>query len=564
MAGQKLSPRQKMINMMYLVLTALLALNVSAEVLQAFESLRSSLAHTALVNGENNVTLATNIIDAIEKEEDGGNEKHSHLRVVVNDITSETSKVIAYLNDITKDLEEIGQKDLATGEITFKDETQANYSYWLGVDDYANDKHGSGKAKEMREELKTFVDWANEIMVKNLPEELEYNQFPLLTIEPDQDTTIHDPDAKKKTWEQHSFGGTPVIADMAKVEKFKGDIRSIETEMLNLTKSLLADYVFKVDKIFAFEAPNAQVVTAGMKYQTKLLVGVSSSSIKPEFLGSGISMDEGGSTATMTMTANGNVIGENAQEGIQRYSAIIKVPKADGTFEEMPINGEFKVRKPEVQVRSKELQLLYKDCGNNLIVDVPSLGDLYNPDFSRSTGGKIIKNANSRKEITVVPSARQFKLSVYTKTNGQNIKLDNLKYSVVKPPKPRLAMTNVSGTEYNGMADLNRKQNIYVRLIPDADFKAALKKDARYKADKVTLKYKSGLGAAKVVKTYNGVNIAKGKGVKVNLNQGQLRQAPPGTKIFIEVEGIKRVNFQNRSVDEPMPRVTRVLQGTIK
>lgn len=47
MAGGNLSPRQKMINMMYLVLTALLALNVSAEILDAFKSLRDSLQESA-------------------------------------------------------------------------------------------------------------------------------------------------------------------------------------------------------------------------------------------------------------------------------------------------------------------------------------------------------------------------------------------------------------------------------------------------------------------------------------------------------------------------------------
>ena len=43
MAGGTLSPRQKMINLMYLVLTALLALNVSAEILKAFAQIDNSL-----------------------------------------------------------------------------------------------------------------------------------------------------------------------------------------------------------------------------------------------------------------------------------------------------------------------------------------------------------------------------------------------------------------------------------------------------------------------------------------------------------------------------------------
>ena len=54
MAGGKLSPRQKMINMMYLVLTALLALNISKDILHALSKLNSSLEGTAQVVEEKN------------------------------------------------------------------------------------------------------------------------------------------------------------------------------------------------------------------------------------------------------------------------------------------------------------------------------------------------------------------------------------------------------------------------------------------------------------------------------------------------------------------------------
>ena len=69
MAGSSLSPRQKMINMMYLVLTAMLALNVSAEILQAFESLRTSLRETAGAQGSQNELLATDIMNVINAQE---------------------------------------------------------------------------------------------------------------------------------------------------------------------------------------------------------------------------------------------------------------------------------------------------------------------------------------------------------------------------------------------------------------------------------------------------------------------------------------------------------------
>ena len=71
MAGGNLSPRQKMINMMYLVLTALLALNVSAEILHSFEqigdSLRNSAFRIAGKNSEHSSDIKAHIEDEIKQ-----------------------------------------------------------------------------------------------------------------------------------------------------------------------------------------------------------------------------------------------------------------------------------------------------------------------------------------------------------------------------------------------------------------------------------------------------------------------------------------------------------------
>lgn len=560
MAGSKMSPRQKMINMMYLVLTAMLALNVSKEVLQAFESLRNSLADTASASATHNAGLANGIVSAIEKEEAGGNVKHSALKNVINEITAETNKVIGYLNGLSVELEEIGGKDLETGEIERKDETISNYRYWMGSNDVANGGRGEGKGIEMHEKLDAYIAWANKLQQTFAPEEsISIDQ---LVVEPADDPTIQNRESKSKTWEYHTFHESPLIANLAMVEKFKMDVRRVETEMLNVAKNQLDDYAIAVDSIFAFEAPMAQVVTAGMKYETKLLVGMASSSIQPEFFGSGISTDPGGSTATMSINANGNVIPDGKSEGVQRYNAVIKVPKRDGSFMEMPIQGEFLVRRPEVQVRSEELQLLYKECGNNVVVDVPSLGDLYNPDFTGSTGGRIIRDSENRKKITIVPSARRFKLAVATKTNGQKLDLDKLNYKVVRPPKPRIALFSANNREFNGMASLNKRSKVKIKVIPDPEFKEALRKDARYKAESVKLMLQTGIQTPRVVKSYSGNNIMNG--VEINLNQGALRNASPGDKVFIEVVGLKRVNFQGRALDEPLPRVSRIVSGVLR
>lgn len=560
MAGSSLSPRQKMINMMYLVLTAMLALNVSAEILQAFESLRASLRETAGAHGSQNQSLTSDILKTIEKQEGSGITKYSAYKPTLSEINTEATKVITYIDEVTASLEEIGQKDPLTGEIQKKDETTKNYSFWLGTDDVGNGGHGNGKAVELRARLESFVKWANALYAKQDPKH-EQNHFSMLALDPANDPKVSDAASKSKTWEYFTFHGKPVIADMALMEKFKMDVRDVQGGLLHQTKELVKGFTFTVDSLIAFEAPTSEYVAAGMKYQTRLAVGVASKSIKPEFVGSGLSMDPGGSTATMTIPANGNVIPDGQSEGIQHYTAMIKVPNAEGEIIEIPVKGQFKVRKPEVVIRSKALQILYKDCGNTVDVDVPALGESYNPDFSRSSGGNIIKSSTNKKEITIVPSARDFTLSIYSNTNGQSVKIDNLKYNVIKPTTPRIALY-AGGKEINGMAGIGKKQSVTVKLLPDAEFARTLPRDARYKARSVKLMFKDGLGPATVIQTLSGADIQNG--VTFNLNQGALKNAYPGAQIFFEVEEVSRVNFQNRAIEETMPRTLLVVPGVLR
>lgn len=560
MAGSSLSPRQKMINMMYLVLTAMLALNVSAEILQAFESLRASLRETAGAQGSQNELLAKDIMTVIEAQEKNNNHKYSALKPTITEINLQATQMIAYLDGINGELEEIGQKDPITGEIKKKDETTKNYSFWLGADDAGNSGHGNGKAVEMRAKLEQFHQWANALYGKNDPSK-NPNRFAKLVMEPSEDPNVTDAESKGKTWEYFSFHGKPVIADLAMIEKFKMDIRDIQAGLLHQTKELVQDFVYTIDSLIPLEAPMSEVVAAGMKYQTRLSVGMASSSVKPEYSGAGVSMDPGGSTATMTITASGSAIPDGQSEGIQSYSAMIKVPKADGTIQSMPIHGKFKVRRPEVVVRSKALQILYKDCGNVVDVDVPSLGENYNPDFSKSTGGTIIKSTTSKREITIVPTARDYTLAVYSNTNGQSVKIENLKYNVVKPNQPRIAMF-ANGQEINGQQGLKKSQTVTVKLIPEPEFARTLPRDARYRAGKIKLMFQDGLMPARVIATASGADIQNG--VQINLNQGDIRNAYPGARIYIEVEDVKRINFQNKAVDENLTRTQSMLASFIR
>jgi gliding motility-associated protein GldM len=541
-----------MINMMYLVLTALLALNVSAEILQAFDSLRNSLKDTAQTQAQLNGELSENILAAIANQEKSKIMIYSYMKPVVSDINTQSEEAVQFLNGLIAELEKIGDKDEATGELRHKDETNANYAFWLG-NDQANDGRGNGKAIELREKLNAYINWANQIYAQQSPTK-EAQYFKPLVVEPMDDPNVTNTESKGKSWEYFSFHDKPVVADLAMIEKYKMDIRGVQAGLLNLMKSRINEGDYPIDSLVAMDAPMAEVVTAGMQFQTRLGVGAMSSAVRPEFLGHGIKVDPNGSTAMMTIPANASNIPQGKSEGIQHYTASIKVPKLDGTFTTLNVKGQFKVRRPEVVVRSKALQLLYKDCGNTVDVDVPALGDNYNPDFSRSKGGAILKSSNSKKEITIVPNSPKFKLSVYSQTNGQNVEIDDLDYNVVRPPLPRLALFKEGNQEINGLNGVSKRSTVYVKLIPDSEFARTLPRDARYKAKKITLLLDDGLGPPKEVGSVDASDINSQKGTKINLYQGAMRQAYDGTKAYLEVEGVQRVNFQGKAIDENMPR----------
>lgn len=547
MASGNLSTRQRMINMMYLVLTALLALSVSSEILQAFDSLRSSLAASATYQSTQNASFSDQIIATIQSKEESGIQKYSYLRAVVAETNQKADAMVQYLDGLTTQLAGFAEVDPVTHELKKKDELDKNYRFWLGTDDASNGGRGNGEAVQLHQKIDAFVTWANGLLAKHDKDKTE-EPIQALILEPKDDPSITDADAKNKPWEYVAFHQKPVIADMAMVEKLKMDVRSTQTKILNVVRGLANITKFTVDSLIAFEAPSAQVVAAGMKYSTVLGVGVAAKNIKPEFMGSGIALNPGGSTATMTLTANGSVIPAGQYEGIQHYTAMIKVPDADGGIQTIPVKGQFKVRKPEVLVRMKELQVLYKDCANTILVDVPSLGEQYNPDFSKSTGGRVIRSAKDKKEITVVPNQPKFNLEISSNTNGQVVKLDNLAYRVVQPNKPRITL-RVNGNEANPMQPLNRNLPVEIRLDPDRDFATNMPRDAKYTASKVKLWYKEGMMAATVIQEVSGANLQRG--IEFKLNGGQLRSAAPGSKVYFEVVDLRRVNFEGKAVEVP-------------
>lgn len=554
MAGGNLSPRQKMINMMYLVLTALLALNVSAEILEAFNSIKTSIRNSAQSYSEKNIETKKAIVAKVDEEVSQGNKKNEYVKGLAEEVYTMTNDMVNYIEGVVKELEGIAEKhEDEQGVVEYKaiGETEKNFQYWMGAGgEYKNNGRGAGKAMEFKDRLDKFISDANGFIEKWGKDSTGKVAmvFDPIVLNPKDDSSVPDKsEHKKETWEYFTFHSKPVIADLAMMEKYKLDVQEVQSELLNFLKAKLGAVTFKIDSLIPVDAPTSRVVAAGMKFETKLYVAMSSSEIKPEFSGSGsIQVVDGGQAAMMSMTAPGG-FGANQNEKEVPYHAVIKVPRTDGGVEELKLEGKYTVRKPEVVITSASVQNLYYNCGNTINVDVPALGEFYNPVLSASEA-EVLKTDSDKRKVTIVPRGKTCVLSVSSNTNSQMIKIDDIKYKVIKPPKPSIVLT-VNGQVYNGAAAISSKSNCVVKVEADSDFKNALPKDARYMIPKVELLAQRSLGAPSKVADFSGNGRDAQQGIPIALGNS-LKSDPPGTKIYFKVEDVYRINFQNNKVKE--------------
>ena len=417
MASGKLSPRQKMINMMYLVLTALLALNVSKEVLDAFQIIRGKLNNTAVSANSNANDFVASMKQTIDDEiQNEKKRKNEGLKDTLDIIQSQTSALIGLIDNHVSELEKIGRVDPETGEVERKDELELNYQYWMGTNDLANGGHGNGQANELRQKMNEYFAFLNDIEKRNTKPSERSKVTPKVLEE-----KIPGQDGSAKPWELYNFDG-PLIGNLAILEAFKADVYEEQKKLFDKLNERLGVTTFRGDKVIAINSPVSTIVPAGLPFETRLAAAISSSTIKPTYSsGSGnIEMQDDG-TALLKINASGNSIPKGKTEGKQSYSVTIQVPKATGGSETITVEEQFTVRKPSVEITSATVQNLYQACANDVNIRVPALGDYYNPKVSASSA-QVVASQKSKEQFRIIPTGKKCVVSVSNVLNGKDHK----------------------------------------------------------------------------------------------------------------------------------------------
>ena len=242
-------PRQKMINIMYLVLTALLALNVSSEILNAFKTIDQSLTNANVIIQKKNQDIYTSLEAKLKDPKTA--EKAAIWAPKANKVKAMADEMYAYIESLKLALKEEAGLKIKDGEETFKeDDLDATTRLFL------NKKSGLSKGEELFNKLKQFKQDLGAI-----DPAIEKEVIPTVSL----DLTIPTSNniAAKNDWAYAYFNMTPTIAAITILTKFQNDIRNTEAQVVEYCHKEIGEVELVYDQFNAFAASNAQYLMSG-------------------------------------------------------------------------------------------------------------------------------------------------------------------------------------------------------------------------------------------------------------------------------------------------------------
>ena len=419
MGHGKETPRQKMIGMMYLVLTAMLALNVSAEVLEAFVLVDQGLIQTSHSFSSKN-TSAYNEFAMAEKLNEV---KVKPWRIKADELRKKTEELNKYIISLKvkcarqadgPEAEAVvknknGEEEVEAELIKNKSDTDAGSRILLGSDK-------NGEAYELRKKIGVYRDYLLSLIddKKSFKPLVTTIQNLLDTAEPKQkeDGTI-------RTWETGKFESVPVAGILPILTKMQLDVLNCEAEVINYLLAQIDAGSFKFNKLEAIVIANSDYVLQGSKYEAKVFLAASDSTQDPEiFIGS---YDEirtatgekdyqmrGGGQALKVEKGVGTYSPAAGKPGIVNWGGLLQIKSPSGQLVKRPFKATYQVAVPSAVVSASKMNVLYRGVDNP--VDVSASGfsadklqiQVDNGSYKKVSSGYIIQpGAGKGTEVTV-------------------------------------------------------------------------------------------------------------------------------------------------------------------
>lgn len=427
-SGNRLTPRQKMINLMYIVFLAMVAMNVSSDVLNGFKQVEDSLAKSNAGIMSKNQKLYAELAGLKESNP----EKASVWYEKAMTVRSKTDSLYDYVENIKRqivvnadgdegDVNNIQRRENieATNFIMLSPAVEEGRKLCRAIDDY-------------RASLTSMVSVREaQVIGSYLSTELPENAI-----------------SNGKTWQSSMFENVPVSAAITVLTKLQGDIRNAESEVVTALKAGVDQGDLRVNQINAFVIPSSKNVMRGSKYTAQIVLAAIDSTQTPDIFVNGKKLE--GSTNGYYETVAGNV-------GTQNLEGYIEVPLPDGTKGQLPFATSYIVSEPSATVSNTMMNVMYAGIDNPISISVPGIpnsqmnASMTNGTLSRSGSGWTAKPTKVGQEAVITVTAQ---------SEGRSVAVANTAFRVrqLPDPMPYIAYSDDKGTnrKYKGGAPFSK------------------------------------------------------------------------------------------------------------
>ena len=461
----ELSPRQRMINMMYLVLTALLALNVSKEVLQSFFDVNKGIERTTanfnLKNGETYAAFDNAVGNNPEKyrkvKEKAYSIKQKADEIVVSIQEMKYSLVLkadgkVYLGPesgfrdeegdlikekaITKEWKDLVGKEwekyrtMNIGELSVKDDRSTSGDlFW-------KENRKSNKATDLKENILKYRDFLVSIAEEN--SNLKESITKVFKLEGNLGKK------KNESWEEYNFHDMPAVGALTLLSKMQADVRNVEADVINYLKRDIEGKLLKFGGAEGIQIPTTNFVLRGDSFRAKIFITAKNPGQDPDIyvgevdsLGGGKYEMVGDYETVKIVNGKGIFSTRTSSEGNKKWGGLIAMKTETGT-KFYPFAGEYLVAAKTAVVAPTNMMVLYLRVPNPIKVSVP--GFPASEVIATTNNGTISTINKSKGEYIVEPTKLTSKsmpiISLYVIEDGKRKLMGTADFKVKDVPDP--------------------------------------------------------------------------------------------------------------------------------
>lgn len=487
-----LSPRQKMINLMYVLLMAMLALNVSSDVLKGFKLIGESLNRTTSNAAQECLEIYANFEEQYRENPEKVKVWYEKARIVkfmsdsLYNYAEELKMQIARAAD-GKDANPLdlhNQKDLeATNTVMLSPVRKQGHKLYIAINQY-------------RERILRYI---------NNPRQHAIIASNLSTAVPREAKTL-----MHKNWEQYMFEYMPAVAAITMLTKLQNDVRTAEMQVLHILRVNIDVKDVRVNQLNAYVLPEATTLTPGETFHSKIFMAAIDTTRRPEIYVNG-----------KRINSNGNYSFRVGAPGKYSFSGYVLMPNATGHMMRRPFTQRYSVIAPPMgaTVAADLMNVLYAGFNNPISVGVSGIAP--NKVQVSMTGGTLTKSDKGKYIARPNKIGEDVVFTVRGEIKGLTKVMGTYTFKVRRLPDPT-AYLLLNNTRFKG-GPLAKGDILHAKRLYAAIDDGLL--DIQFKVNHFETVFLGRMGEALKVKS-NGADFSP-------MQQQQIRQLRKGQMFYI-------------------------------